>query len=66
LIQKNALVVPIEVKSGHKGRMKSMKIFKDAYKPKQAIKISQAMYNDEHEVLELPLYAVEYLIKPKA
>ncbi len=62
LIQKNALVVPIEVKSGHKGRMKSMKLFKEAYKPKQAVKISQAPYNDQHDILELPLYAIEYFM----
>ena len=64
LIQNNGQITPIEVKSGPTGRMKSMKLYRDAYNPKQAIKISQAPYNDQQEILELPLYAMEYLIKP--
>ncbi|MEA3391773.1 MAG: ATP-binding protein [Candidatus Marinimicrobia bacterium] len=65
LIQKYSRVVPIEVKSGSTGRMKSMILYKEAYHPEQAIKISQAPYNDQQEILELPLYAIEYLMKPK-
>ena len=63
LIQQNAQITPIEVKSGSIGRMKSMMLYKEAYQPKQAIKISQAPYNDQQDILELPLYAVEYLMK---
>lgn len=63
LTQNKGQIIPIEVKSGSTGRMKSMKLYQDAYKPKQAIKISQAPYNDQHDILELPLYAIEYLLK---
>jgi predicted AAA+ superfamily ATPase len=63
LIQKDSKVIPIEVKSGPSGRLKSMMLYKNAYHPELAVKISQAMYNDEKDILELPLYAIEYLIK---
>jgi predicted AAA+ superfamily ATPase len=63
LIQKNGQIIPIEVKSGPTGRMKSMMLYKNAYHPELAVKISQAMYNDEKDILELPLYAIEYLIQ---
>lgn len=63
LIQKDSKVIPIEVKSGPSGRLKSMMLYKKAYHPVLAVKISQAMYNDEKGILELPLYAIEYLIK---
>lgn len=65
LIQSDTQIIPIEVKSGSTGRMKSMKLYREAYKPKQAIKISQAPYNDQQNILELPLYAMEYLLKQR-
>ena len=63
LIQTSHQIVPLEIKSGSTGRMKSMKLYRDAYNPKQAIKISQAPYSDQHDILELPLYAMESLMK---
>lgn len=63
LLQKERNVIPIEVKSGPTGRMKSMMLYKDAYHPKQAVKISQAPFDDKKEILELPLYAIEYFMK---
>lgn len=66
LIQRNGRIIPVEVKSGPTGRMKSMKLYRDAYHPDLAVKISQAMYNDKQDILELPLYAIEYLMKPEA
>jgi len=59
LIVKNEEIIPVEVKSGKKGKLKSLLLYLDAYKPKMALKISQASYHEEDEVLSIPFYGVE-------
>jgi predicted AAA+ superfamily ATPase len=59
LIVKDEKIVPIEVKSGKKGKLKSLLLYLDAYKPELALKISQAKYYEEDEVISLPLYGME-------
>jgi hypothetical protein len=58
LIEKDGRVVPVEIKSGATGRMKSMHIFIEKYNSKTAIKISQAHYKNESPIISLPLYAI--------
>jgi len=58
LIEKNGKIIPLEIKSGSSGRMKSMKMFIENYEVEKGIKISQAKYNDYLNIVSLPFYAV--------
>ena len=59
----NEKIIPIEVKSGKKGTLKSLLSFLSAYEANQGIKISQTEYKNETDLLSLPLYAMESLFK---
>ena len=59
LISKNNLIIPIEIKSGVTGKMKSLRMFIDNYKIDYGIKISQANYNARLPIISLPFYALE-------
>jgi len=61
LIQRNNSVVPVEVKSGATGRLKSLHMFISSCNPYIAIRVSQARQRKEASVLSLPLYAIESL-----
>jgi hypothetical protein len=63
LIEINSEIVPIEIKSGSTGRMKSLMIFIKAYNSKRGIKISQAPYKDQIPIMSLPFYAIESFMK---
>jgi len=63
LIQKNSDIVPIEIKSGSTGRLKSMTMFLETYKIKQGIKISQSPYQSEPPIISVPFYAIEGFMK---
>jgi predicted AAA+ superfamily ATPase len=59
LIVKEAHVVPVEIKSGPTGRMKSMHMFIEKYHSETALKISQATFRKESPIVSLPFYAIE-------
>lgn len=59
LIEKEAYVVPVEIKSGPTGRMKSMHMFIEKYHSETALKISQATFRNENPIVSLPFYAIE-------
>ena len=59
LIEKEAHVVPVEIKSGPTGRMKSMHMFIEKYHSEMALKISQATFRNENPIVLLPFYAIE-------
>ncbi len=63
LIQKEGEAIPIEVKSGSTGRLKSMHMFMEKYQVRQGIKISQAPYDSENQIISLPLYSLEGFIR---
>ncbi len=63
LIQKGSTVIPIEVKSGTVGRMKSLFMFLKKYNSLHGIKISQTRYSKHEKIISLPLYAIESLIR---
>lgn len=63
LIEGNGLVVPIEVKSGAIGHLKSLRLFLDKYQSKFGVKISQEQYKKESEIISIPLYAIEGFLK---
>jgi hypothetical protein len=51
------------VKSGSTGRLRSMHMFMEKYQVRQGIKISQAPYNSENQIISLPLYSLEGFIR---
>jgi len=59
LIEKNGEIVPVEVKSGAIGHLKSLLIFIETHQTKRALKISQAPFNVGSTVISLPFYAIE-------
>ena len=63
LIQKEGEAIPIEVKSGSTGRLKSMHMFMEKYQVRQGIKISQAPYDSKNQIISLPLYSLEGFIR---
>jgi predicted AAA+ superfamily ATPase len=63
LIQKEGKAIPIEVKSGSTGRLRSMHMFMEKYQVQQGIKISQAPYDSENQIISLPLYSLEGFIR---
>ena len=63
LIQKDSQIIPIEVKSGSIGRMKSLQMFMNKYSTQYGVKISQERYSPKKPILTLPLYGIEGFIK---
>ena len=59
MIELNAKVIPIEVKFGASGRLKSMHLFLEKYHSKKGLKISQAPYKNEDKIVSLPFYGIE-------
>jgi len=63
LIESSGAIIPVEVKSGPKGKLKSMIFFLENYNLPQGVKISQAAFNNESNILSLPFYAVRAYVK---
>ncbi len=63
LIEKDGRIIPVEIKSGPKGHLKSMHIFIEKYKSETAVKISQARFKSGTPIVSLPLYAIESFLK---
>jgi hypothetical protein len=59
LIELDAQIIPIEIKSGSTGRMKSLHFFIEYYYSKKAVKISQAPFLAGNPIVSLPFYAME-------
>jgi len=59
LIIKNEKIIPVEIKSGARGRMKSMHIFFDTFKSDFGLKISQACYDERNRIVSLSSYCIE-------
>ncbi len=63
LIAKNDTIIPVEVKSGKKGSLKSLLLFLETFNTRQGVKISQAKYKKEPDLLSIPFYAIGQLLK---
>jgi len=63
LIQQEAQIVPIEVKSGTKGSMQSLKLFMELKNSEKGIRISQENFSFYQNIEVYPLYAVANLQK---
>jgi uncharacterized protein len=62
LIQKNQQLLPIEVKAGKAGKMKSLNIFMKEKKWQKAIKVSLENFDVVGNISTVPLYAVAALV----
>ncbi len=59
LISKDDKIIPIEVKSGRKGKLKSLNLFLEIFSKKYGVKISQSQYKSEEGLLSIPLYGIK-------
>lgn len=59
VIQREAEIIPIEVKAESNIRAKSFKLFCEKYQPKQAIRTSMREYHKEEWMTNVPLYGIE-------
>jgi predicted AAA+ superfamily ATPase len=66
LIEKEARVVPVEIKSGPTGRMKSMHMFIEKYSTENAIRISPAPFKKGQPILSIPFYGIESYLATKS
>lgn len=65
VIQKSGRIIPIEVKSGTKGSMQSMRIFLKEKNVQKGVRISLENYCQYEDIVVIPLYAVGEIMKSK-
>ena len=58
VIAEDSLVIPIEVKGGESLQAKSLKVFRDKYKTKLAIRTSLSNLSYDAGLLNIPLYVL--------
>jgi len=63
LIPHISKAVPVEVKSGKTGRLRSMHLFLEKYSCLMGIRISQLPFNQTLPILSIPFYAVKQIPK---
>ena len=63
LVDMKDQVVPVEVKAETNLKSKSLKYYHERFRPPASVRISMADYKWDEWVLNLPLWAVEYLEK---
>jgi predicted AAA+ superfamily ATPase len=54
-------IIPLEIKSGKLGRLKSLHSFMDTHKSPMGIKLSQEPFNTQGPIWTIPLYLIEQL-----
>ncbi len=55
----NHAILPVEVKSGSTGRLKSIRLFLEKYPAPAGIRFSQMPFSSTAEIISIPLYAIE-------
>ena len=63
MIQCEDNAVPIEVKSTINLQAKSLKLFREKFKPKISVRTSLADYKKTDDLYDIPLYMIEFLDK---
>ena len=58
IIQKNAEIIPIEVKTSIHTKSRSLDLYMKKYEPKYSIRISEKNFGIENNIKSVPLYAV--------
>jgi predicted AAA+ superfamily ATPase len=61
LVQTGLDLVPVEVKAGSNIQAKSLKVYRDKYSPRLAVRTSLLPYSHDSWIVSLPLYAIERL-----
>lgn len=61
LIQKESMIVPIEVKAEENLRAKSLRCFCNKYCPDMAVRTSMSKYREQDWMVNIPLYAISNL-----
>ena len=66
LCNKNNLIIPVEVKSGMQGGMKSLHLFLETHpKSTYGLKISEGYFGLQSRLVEIPLYGIESWLQQK-
>ena len=63
IIDTGEQIIPVEVKAEVNLKAKSLRVYKDKYKPALSVRTSMADYKKEDWLINLPLYAVEEIDK---
>ena len=63
LVARGASVIPLEVKAGKTGSLKSLHLFNQEYHPPVSIKVSSSMPCVNGALINCPLYAMEQLFR---
>jgi len=63
LIEKENMVIPIEVKSNVSVKSRSLSVYKDSYKPIYSIRISMKNFGFKSNIKSVPLYATFCITK---
>lgn len=61
LINRNTDIIPVEIKSGATGHLKSLRLFMQEYKSKFGIRLSLLPMSYHDGIVSIPLYAAGYL-----
>lgn len=56
-------IVPVEVKAEVNLRAKSLKTYQEKFAPEVSVRTSMADYKKEERLVNLPLYAIDQIIK---
>ena len=59
VIQGGKAVFPLEAKAGTNTKAKSLKVYRDAFKPKKSYRVSLSEWRPGQDVEDVPLYAIE-------
>ena len=59
MIDNGSGVIPVEVKAEVNLQAKSLKVYRDKFRPKLSIRTSMADYKKDDWLLNLPLWAIE-------
>jgi len=61
LLQMGMQIIPLEVKSGINLKAKSLSVYREKFRPKLEVRTSLADYKKTDNLLDIPLYALDYL-----
>ncbi len=62
MLQHNNEIIPIEVKAEENLKSKSLKVFVEKYKNKNAVRTSMSNYRKEDWLTNIPLYAIGFIL----
>lgn len=62
VIQRNTEIIPVEVKSGTKGSMQSLRVFMSEKRPRYGVRTSLENFSAYENIMVFPLYAISNLL----